>query len=121
MKKSKSEHIQPLEILDPLGLPMTRIFPVDRLTSLDLIAGIELAKKRKKYFLDAPGSCDLCTGFLIWQKYMIDGMTKEPSRWAFMCENCFKQHGVAIGWGFGQLYLRLPTRKWLLVAGSAPT
>lgn len=47
---------------------------------------------------------------------MIDGITKPSGTGAYMCPRCYHLHGVGIGWGIGQLYLR-ENNRWLLVAG----
>ena len=109
-----------IELRDPLGHLMSKIYLAETVTSLDSIARIQHGKKRKKYFLGAPGNCDLCSEWAIFEKYMIDGKVKDREMWVFMCEKCFKSRGVAIGWGFGQLFLREGQCKWLLVAGFQP-
>ncbi len=83
---------------------------------LDGIADIQRGQKEKEYFIGAPEICDICKISFHSQKYMIDGVTKPSGAGACMCPRCYHLHGVGIGWGVGQLYLR-ENNRWLLVAG----
>lgn len=51
----------------------------------------------------AAGKCDVHK--FVWGdpnvEAVYDGKTKEGP-WAFMCEKCFKEHGVGLGTGRGQ-------------------
>lgn len=83
---------------------------------LDRIADIQRGQKEKKYFIGDPEICDICKISFHSQKYMIDGAVKPSGVGACMCPRCYHVHGVGIGWGIGQLYLR-KNNRWLLVAG----
>lgn len=87
---------------------------------LDGLVDMERAEKDAVYFMSPPTHCDKCGKDLSSEKYMIDGETNSPSGgWAFMCAKCFTRHGVKIGWGCGQLFLRQGS-EWLEVAGFPP-
>jgi hypothetical protein len=45
--------------------------------------------------------CDICLQAL--GKTYVDGKTK-MGPWAYMCERCYKVHGVGLGTGLGQRY-----------------
>lgn len=49
-------------------------------------------------------TCNICN-MVIKNKveYFVDGKTK-TGPWALMCPECFKKHGIAIGYGTGQKY-----------------
>lgn len=83
---------------------------------LDRIADIQRGQKEKEYFIGAPKICDICKISFKNQKYMIDGAVKPSGAGACMCPKCYRIHGVGLGWGVGQLYLR-ENNRWLLVAG----
>jgi hypothetical protein len=86
---------------------------------LDEKADIKRGKKQKRFFIGAPEECNLCSGPLSEEKYMIDGKLRSHSAWACMCGDCFGFEGAGIGWGVGQLYRR-EKDAWLLVAGFPP-
>jgi len=44
----------------------------------------------------------------------IDGATRN-GQWAYMCLECHKIHGVGLGIGRGQKYVRQSDNKWLKV------
>ena len=120
MKKTQTSRPVSSQLHDPLGFVISTFVRAESLTSLDSVARIKHGKKRKRYFLGAPDDCNICKESLIAQKYIVDGKSKTHNRWLFMCEECFLTHGAAIGWGFGQLFLREGQRKWLLVGDFSP-
>lgn len=83
---------------------------------LDRIADVQRGQKEKEYYINAPEVCDICKISFRHQKYMIDGAMKPNGIGAYMCPMCYRLHGVGIGWGVGQLYLR-QNDQWLLVGG----
>lgn len=54
--------------------------------------------------------CDICLLDLKHNDAHYDGRT-HTGQWAFMCESCFKKHGLGLGVGYGQR---------LIVEGSVP-
>lgn len=55
------------------------------------------------WFGSKPEQCNLCHTEI--QKGFVDGKTEE-GRWAIMCPFCSLVHGVGLGVGKGQLYVR---------------
>lgn len=53
--------------------------------------------------------CDFC-GTRPESGFMYDGAT-ERGPWAFMCEPCFKLHGIGVGQGVGQKYAVITKEK----------
>ena len=87
--------------------------------------------KNPQYCYDSPETCDLCGKSFLGAEFLVDGETKgteqiqvpggdSMGQWAYMCANCFASHGVAVGWGRGQLYQRRDDGSWLMVAGFPP-
>ena len=66
-----------------------------------------------------PTECDLCNLELDQRPWFVDGRTADGAV-ANMCPLCFYKEGHSIGWGRGQLYLRLPGKEWRLVSGGDP-
>lgn len=87
--------------------------------ALEEYVDLATAKERQIYYSDAPEVCDLCKCPLSDEKFMIDGKVKDHYAWANMCAECFYIHGVKIGRGYGQLYMR-DANGWLLVGGFCP-
>lgn len=64
-------------------------------------------EEKKKYWLGEVEGCDLCgrkfglanLGGIVF----IDGRMKSGS-WAIMCLECYKENGVGVGVGRGQVY-----------------
>lgn len=77
------------------------------------------AKEKLIYYSNSPETCNICNRPLADEKFMIDGAIKGNTAWANMCADCFRRHGVKIGWGYGQLYKK-DTNGWLLVGGFCP-
>jgi hypothetical protein len=86
---------------------------------LDEIADFDRGLQGGQFFIGAPDKCDLCGRSLSQEKYMIDGGVRPSGIGACMCARCFDRRGQRLGWGYGQLYLRIED-KWLLVAGFPP-
>ena len=95
------------------------------------LADHERALKNPQYCYDSPETCDLCGKSFLGAEFLVDGETKgteqiqvpggdSMGQWAYMCANCFASHGVAVGWGRGQLYQRRDDGSWLMVAGFPP-
>jgi len=77
------------------------------------------AEKDPFYFRNAPVGCDIC-GSLFWTgQYMAD-CSLDFGGAGCVCEQCFYDHGIGIGYGVGQLYLKQADGKWLLVGGAPP-
>ncbi len=85
-------------------------------SQLDKFANLKRALEEKQT-CNAPSKCDLCGQSLGAMKYFIDGKLSNDNAWANMCEKCFTKQGAGIGWGVGQLFMRQPDGKWLLVGG----
>lgn len=72
-------------------------------------------ENKKKYWLGSlPIYCDIC-GHDVKQEF-VDGKTKHGP-WANMCMNCFKEHGIKLGTGFGQHYKLDETGKYAKMEG----
>jgi hypothetical protein len=63
-------------------------------------------KDHSKVVVEAIPQCDMCE--IVWgvkKEAAVDGKTKNGP-WANMCETCFKKHGVGLGTGKGQRYVK---------------
>jgi hypothetical protein len=98
---------------------------------LEEFIDIEKSNVDPQFNLDEPESCDLCGKSFSNQEFFIDGEVKDTNQislangqsvgeWAYMCPECFKNRGVAIKWGRGQLYQKTLNNEWLLVGGFPP-
>jgi hypothetical protein len=67
-----------------------------------------------------PQRCDLCGTELFNELFYVDGSVSGTGGWANMCPVCYARSGQGIGWGVGQLFVRTPDGRWLLVAGFRP-
>jgi len=70
--------------------------------------------------LEAPGNCDLCNVPFEERKFWIDAKLKNRLLWGNMCSDCFLRRGEGIAWGKGQLFARMLSSEWLMVAGFTP-
>lgn len=86
---------------------------------LEEYVDMDTAEKRRMYYAGAPAACGLCGRSLSGRKFMVDGKVRGSCGWANMCGDCFRTHGVGIGWGYGQLYQR-DENGWLEVGGFCP-
>lgn len=74
--------------------------------------------------MGASDRCDLCGAKLVGEGAYVDGQTRSGG-WASMCMGCFGRHGVALGWGVGQLYRGFGCAgsdevRWRCIAGGDP-
>jgi hypothetical protein len=71
-------------------------------------------EKKPRYWAGKITTCDVCEGTV--STMFVDGrMTAGP--WANMCRVCFVNHGVGLGTGRGQKYVKQADGKWLKVEG----
>lgn len=65
--------------------------------------------------------CDLCQCAFAEENFLVDAAVpgKGDIR-AFLCADCVAETGATVGWGQGQLYQRLESGGWQLVAGGPP-
>jgi hypothetical protein len=93
--------------------------PIKGVTKKPLVECVDLkkAKKVNQYYFGAPQTCDFCKTSFAEEEYLVDGALQGSEGWADMCESCFDSKGKGIGHGVGQLYLKQPSGKWLLVGG----
>jgi hypothetical protein len=85
---------------------------------LDMLDRVGLVGAATALHPDPPHECDLCNRNLKEYRWFVDGQTAS-GEWANMCQPCFIDHGGAIGWGHGQLYLQVGDH-WRLVSGNDP-
>ena len=65
--------------------------------------------------------CDVCGCAFEEENYLVDAMVPGAGGlWASLCADCYDEAGASIGWGRGQLYRRVQTDTWQLVAGGPP-
>ena len=61
-------------------------------------------------------NCDGCGVDLSTVGLFVDG-SSNGAAWGNYCASCCFNHGVAVGWGKGQLYARQPDGSWKGIAG----
>ena len=65
--------------------------------------------------------CDLCQSAFAEENFLVDAAVPgKGDMWAFLCADCVAETGATVGWGQGQLYQRLESGGWQLVAGGPP-
>ncbi|MGR3311291.1 MAG: endonuclease NucS domain-containing protein [Candidatus Brocadiales bacterium] len=68
------------------------------------------------YWMSDLHDCNLCERPFETTRFMVDGRIKDGPG-ACLCALCFKQHGIKIAWGYGQLYEKTE-KGWRLIAGG---
>lgn len=63
-----------------------------------------MQNRRVKWLGSNPTTCDLCQ--VRFDKVFIDGRIRFYNSWAMLCPDCHSEHGVGLGMGRGQLYVR---------------
>lgn len=76
------------------------------------------ASRFSEAFAARPGSCDECGVDLRGHRLYVDARYRGEIMWGNLCAECFALKGEGIGWGAGQLYVRLPDDRWILAAGG---
>lgn len=70
---------------------------------------------------DLASHCDRCQCAFVEENFMVDAAVPSVGgAWAYLCADCVAETGATIGWGKGQLYQRLESGDWRLVAGGPP-
>jgi len=62
---------------------------------------------RKTWSGSAPDACNVCHSVLVLEGAFVDGQARGMG-WCFMCDDCHEKHGVGLGVGKGQRYIREP-------------
>ncbi len=68
---------------------------------------------KKTWMGTPPEKCDICNRKIT--RVFIDGKT-DLGPWAIMCPACYKVHGIGLGLGLGQRYVKQSDR-WVKVEG----
>lgn len=76
-----------------------------------------MSKTEKKIYWEgsAPVCCEWCKGSL--DGVFIDGKVRFRACWGKLCAECHEAHGIGLGLGKGQKYVKQPDGKWLKVEG----
>jgi len=80
-----------------------------------VLAEKEPYKKPEVLWTGTPVSeCNICDTKI--EEVFIDGATWRGA-WAIMCPNCYASHGIGLGLGKGQKFVKQDDERWLKVEG----
>ena len=70
---------------------------------------------------DLASHCDLCRCAFSEENFLLDvAVPGQAGMSASRCADCVAETNATVGWGQGQLYRRLESGGWQLVAGGSP-
>lgn len=67
------------------------------------------------YWTGDPEKCNLCGNVIT--THFVDGKVAGYSSWAIMCPDCFRDFGLGLGLGRGQLYEKQPNERYMKIEG----
>jgi hypothetical protein len=74
-----------------------------------------LSKTAAVYWTGKPEKCNLCNTPITTN--FVDGKVAGYSSWAIMCPECFRDFGIGLGMGRGQLYAKQSDERYMKIEG----
>lgn len=97
----------------PVVIP-TPESPAER--KLIALIDIDRAIDEATQITEPSDSCDFCRTPSSRLNHLVDG-ANTGAGWAWMCPDCWEQHGLGLGIGKGQLFTKQPDENWIWTAG----